>query len=60
MVVIIAKYNDTIVAGHTAQCVGIRSGRPLLRGGRAIIAVAVAAAIVGIFGRTAAAVRVEE
>ena len=55
MVVIIAKYNDTIVAGHTAQCVGIRSGRPLLRGGRAIIAVAVAAAIVGIFGRTAAA-----
>lgn len=52
MVIIIAEDNDAIVTGHTAQRVGIRIGCPLLRGGRAIIAVAEAAAI--------ACVRVEE
>ena len=52
MIVVIAEDNDAIVAGHAAQRIGVRSGRPLLRGGRAVIAVAEAAAI--------ACVRVEE
>ena len=60
IIVIVTKDKNTVVASHAAECVSIGSRCPHLSACRSVIAVAEAAAIVGIRSGGAATVRVKE